>query len=214
LAATDTPVIEVVVSGRPLVLGDAAEPDALIAAWLPGTEGGTAIADALFGAVNPGGRLPVSWPKALGNEPVHYQQLPGTNYGPDSGYAPAYEFGAGLSYTTFTTGAVELDRARARPGDTVKVTVPVANTGGRAGDLVVPVYASQPVSEVLVPPRRLVGFARVHLAAGERGSVRIAVPLDRLAVTPGDIAATGRPRVAPGEYLFRVGEASAALTVR
>ncbi|MGH3469716.1 MAG: glycoside hydrolase family 3 N-terminal domain-containing protein, partial [Thermocrispum sp.] len=168
LEATGTPVVEVVVAGRPLVLGAAAEPDALLMAWLPGTEGGHAVADVLFGKTNPSGRLPVSWPKSLGNDPLYYQQLPGPNSGPESSYHVAYPFGAGLSYTTFATGKPKLDDTTVSPRDTVRVKVPVSNSGKRAGVLVVPVYAAQPVSDVVAPPKRLVGFTRVKLYAGER----------------------------------------------
>jgi beta-glucosidase len=214
LQATGKPVVEVVVSGRPLVLGDAAAPNALLAAWLPGTEGGNAIADVLYGTRNPSGRLPVSWPRNTGNEPVYYQQLPGTNGGPESGYSPAYAFGAGLSYTTFATGAVSVDRGAYRVRDTIKVTVTATNSGGRGGDLVIPVYVSQPVSSVLAPPKRLVGFARVSLDAGQSKPVTVEVPVSALAVTPGDVVAAGPRQVAQGEYRIAIGAATATLTVR
>ena len=214
LKGTGTPVAEVMVAGRPLVLGDAADPDALLMAWLPGTEGGNAVADVLYGTVNPSGRLPVSWPKALGNDPLYYQQLPGTNGGPESSYHVAYPFGAGLSYTRYTTGKPALDRDTVGSRDTITVSVPVANTGDRAGDLVVPVYAAQPTSDVLAPAKRLVGFTRVSLAAGEEKTVHIAVPVSRLAVTGGDIDGSGARRVAPGAYQIVVGDQTVAFTVR
>ena len=214
LRDTGTPVVEVVVSGRPLVLGDAAEPAALLAAWLPGTEGGGAIADLLYGVANPSGRLAVSWPKALGHEPSSYLQLPGTNYGPDSGYSPAYPFGAGLSYTTYTTGAPSVNRQWYGSNDTIRVSVEAANTGSRRGDLIIPVYAGQPVARVLAPPKRLVGFARVTLDPGQHTTVRINVPVSRLAVTPGDILSTAPQRVIPGSYTLTVGSASVPLIIR
>lgn len=214
LNATGTPVVEVVVAGRPLVLGDAAEPDALLMAWLPGAEGGGAVADILYGRTNPSGRLPVSWPKALGNDPLHYQQLPGTNGGPESSYHAAYAFGAGLSYTTYTTGTPTLSRDAVGPRGTLKVSVPVANTGQRDGDLVVPVYAAQPTSSVLAPPKRLVGFARARLDAGERKTAHIDVPVWLLAVTGGDVDGAGPRRVAPGSYQIVVGDEKASFMVR
>jgi len=213
LQATGKPVIVVVVAGRPLVLGPAADPAGLLMAWLPGTEGGNAVADVLYGRANPSGRLPVSWPKALGNEPVYYQQLPGTNGGPDSGYSPLFAFGAGLSYTGYTIGNLTVDRPAVRPGDPVGLTVTVANTGSRAGDLVVPVYASQPVSTVLVPPKRLVAFTRVALDAGQTRTVHLSFPASRLAVTPGDVNGAGTPRVQPGPYVLVAGDSTAPFTV-
>jgi beta-glucosidase len=214
LQATGKPVIVVVVSGRPLVLGPAAATAGLLAAWLPGTEGGNAVADVLYGKANPSGRLPVSWPKNLGNEPEYYQQLPGTNGGPDSGYSPAFAFGAGLSYTNYTIANLTVNRSQVRPGDTVGLDVTVANTGSRAGDLVVPVYASQPVSAVLVPPKRLVAFTRVTLAAGQTRTVHLTFPASRLAVTPGDVNGAGPARVEAGSYQLSAGDSTAAFTVR
>ncbi|GAA1822408.1 beta-glucosidase [Planosporangium flavigriseum] len=219
LQATGKPVVVVVVSARPLVLGRAAGTAGLLAAWLPGTEGGNAVADVLYGKANPSGRLPVSWPKNLGNEPMYYQQLPGTNSGPDSGYSPAYAFGAGLSYTTYTMGNLTVNRSQVRPGDTVGLDVTVANTGTRAGDLVVPIYVSQPTSAVLAPAKRLVAFTRVTLAAGQSRTVHLTFPASRLAVTPGDVDGAGPTRVAPGAYQLSAGDLSAsgptaAFTVR
>ncbi|MFI5843517.1 glycoside hydrolase family 3 N-terminal domain-containing protein [Catenuloplanes sp. NPDC051500] len=213
LKATGKTVIVVVVSDRPLALGPANETDALLAAWLPGSEGGNAIADVLYGRANPSGRLPVSWPSGIGNQPLYYQQLPGTNGGAGSAYTPAYPFGAGLSYTSFTIGGVSLASGTARPRDTVRATVTVSNTGGRAGDLVVPIYAGQAVANPLAPPKRLVGFAKVTLAAGQTKPVTVTFPANRLAVTPGDMISTEEPRVATGDYIISAGGPSATLTV-
>jgi beta-glucosidase len=214
LQATGKPVIVVVVSGRPLVLGSAANTAGLLAAWLPGTEGGNAVADVLYGKANPSGRLPVSWPKNLGNEPQYYQQLPGTNGGQDSGYSPAFAFGAGLSYTGYTIGKLTVNRPQVRAGDTVGLDVTVANTGSRAGDLVVPVYVSQPTSAVLAPAKRLVAFTRVSLAAGQTRTVHLTFPVSRLAVTPGDVNGAGAPRAEAGGYQLSAGDSTAAFTVR
>jgi beta-glucosidase len=214
LQATGKPVIVVVVSARPLVLGGAGNTAGLLAAWLPGTEGGNAVADVLYGKANPSGRLPVSWPKNLGNEPMYYQQLPGTNGGTDSGYSPAYAFGAGLSYTGYTIGKLAVNRSRVRPGDTVGLDVTVANTGSRAGDLIVPVYVSQPTSPVLVPAKRLVAFTRVTLAAGQSRTVHLTFPASRLAVTPGDVNGAGPARVQTGSYQLSAGDSTATFTVQ
>jgi len=99
LKATGKPVVVVLMTGRPLVLGSVASAPTLLADWLPGSQGGAALADILFGKANPSGRLSVSWPKTVGDEPMSYDQLPGTNGGPSSGYDPLFPFGYGLSYT-------------------------------------------------------------------------------------------------------------------
>lgn len=209
LQATGKPVIVVVVAGRPLVLGKAADAKHLLMSWLPGSEGGTAVANVLFGKANPCGRMPVSWPKTTGDEPMFYQQLPGTNGGASSGYDPMYAFGAGKSYTTYETNSVSASGSR-----TVKVTVNVANTGGRDGDLVVPVYARPPAADgPLQPPSRVVAFTRVALKAGESKNVSLTFPASRLAVTQGDVLGSGERAVVPGPYKIASGGKSATVTL-
>lgn len=205
LKASGRPVVVVVIAGRPLGLGDADGTEGLLMSWLPGTEGGHAVADVLFGRVDPAGRLPVSWPRRTGNDPVYYQQLPGTNEGAESAHDVAYDFGDGLSYTRFAFDGIGADASSVPAGAQVRVSVQVSNTGARDGDLVVPVYVSRPVSELLAPPRRLAAFAKVRLGAGERATVRLAVPPGALAVTPGDIDGSGPPRVERGAYVFTAG---------
>lgn len=214
LKATGKPVVTVMIAGRPLVLGDADGTQGLLMSWLPGSEGGKAVADVLFGAYNPSGRLSASWPKDIGNEPLYYQQLPGTNGGPESSYDAAYPFGAGLSYTTYNFASIKAGSTTARAKDTIHLSVGVANSGSKAGDLVVPVYVSQPSSDVLAPSRKLVAFARVHLDAGQSRTIALDVPPSRLAVTPGDIDGTAPQAVAPGDYVFTVGTQSSTVTVR
>ncbi|WNI19354.1 glycoside hydrolase family 3 N-terminal domain-containing protein [Actinacidiphila sp. ITFR-21] len=214
LKATGRPVVTVVLAGRPLVLGDADGTQGLLMSWLPGSEGGNAVADVLFGKVDPSGRLNASWPKDIGNEPLYYQQLPGTNSGTESFVDAAYPFGAGLSYTTFGFDSVTARSAAVRTKDTVHLTVKVSNSGGRDGDLVVPVYVSQPSSAVLSPSRKLVAFTRVHLKAGQSKAVSLDVPPSRLAVTPGDVDGAGRQQVERGDYVFAAGARTATVTVR
>lgn len=214
LQATGKPVVVVVVASRPVVLGKAADAKQLVMAWLPGSEAGTAVADVLFGKANPSGRLPVSWPKSIGDQPMYYQQLPGTNGGPSSAYDPLFAFGHGLSYTTYAVNDLRPDSTSVSRRGTVRVTVQVANTGGRDGDMVVPVYAAQPISRILVPAKRLVAFTRVTLKAGETRSVTLSFPMSRLAVTPGDINGAGDPAVQPGGYQLSAGDKTAGLTVR
>ena len=227
LQATGKPVIVVIIAGRPLGLGPAANANALLMAYLPGTEGGTAVADVLFGRVNPSGHLPVSWPSdadqvggdfcgtcpsPLGDQPKVFDQLPGTNSGQGSGYNPRWPFGFGLSYTTFATSGLSVTGSVSRHG-TATATFTVANTGSRAGTTVVPVYVSQPVSTLVVPPRRLVGWARVTLDPGQSRTVEVTFPASELAVTTGDIDASGPRAVERGSYQVQVGSMSADFTI-
>jgi beta-glucosidase len=227
LQATGKPVIVVVIAGRPLGLGPAETASALLMAYLPGTEGGAAVANVLYGIVNPSGHLPVTWPSAAdhnagdfntggpstaGDEPKFFDQLPGTNFGQGSGYNARYPFGFGLSYTTFQTSGLSVTPTVSRRG-TVTASFTVANTGTRAGAEVVPVYVRQPVSEVVAPPRRLVGFTRVTLGVGESRTVSVSFPVSTLAVTQGDIDGTGRRKVEAGSYQVQVGALTANFSV-
>jgi beta-glucosidase len=227
LEATGKPVIVVVIAGRPLALGPAQNANGLLMAYQGSTEAGQAVADVIFGKVNPSGHLPVTWPSAAsqnggdfdtgapskpGDEPKFFDQLAGTNSGQGSGYNPLYPFGFGLSYTTFTTSNLSVPSST-KSQDTVNVTFDVTNTGARAGADVVPVYVSQPVSDVIVPPRRLVGWARVTLDPGRSTNAQVSFPVSELAVTPGDIDGTERPAVEPGDYQVRVGSMQAGLTI-
>jgi beta-glucosidase len=231
LEATGKPVIVVVIAGRPLGLGPAENAAGLLMAYQGSTEAGQAVADVVFGKVNPSGHLPVTWPSdapavggdfnttapsPLGDEPKFFDQLPYTGSGPGSGYNPLYPFGYGLSYTTFTTSALTATSSVSASG-TVTATFTVTNTGTKAGTDVVPVYVHQPVSLVLVPDQRLAGFARVTLNAGQSKTVRVSFPVPELAVTPGDIESTGTPQVEPGAYQVQIGTPatlSAGFTVR
>ncbi|HWC82677.1 MAG TPA: glycoside hydrolase family 3 N-terminal domain-containing protein [Pseudonocardiaceae bacterium] len=214
LVATGKPVIVVVVDDRPLAMGSLVSSSGgitaagLVMAWRPGTEGGDGVADVLYGKVNPSGRLPVSWPSENTDNPNSYLLLtmPSTNANAATVYNPLYAFGAGLSYTSYSFGTV----AATRSGNSVTVRVGVSNTGARAGDLVVPVYVSQPVSDPLVPAKRLVGFTRVQLAAGQQTTATVTVPLSRLAITGGDIDSSQAPSVEHGQYVFSSGALSSA----
>ena len=227
LQATGKPVIVVVIAGRPLALGPAASANAVLMAYQGSTEAGQAVADVIFGSVNPSGHLPVSWPSEaatvggdfcgtcpspLGDQPKFFDQLPDTGSGQGHQYNPLYPFGFGLSYTTFSTSGLTATGTVSRNGR-VDVTVTVTNTGSRAGTDVVPVYVHQPVSDVVVPPQRLVTFARVTLDAGQSKTVHLSFPVSALAVTPGDLDDTARPQVEPGRYQVQVDTMSADLTV-
>jgi beta-glucosidase len=221
LEATGKPVIVVVIAGRPIGLGPTAgdQANAILMAWQGSTEAGQAVADAIFGKINPSGKLPVSWPSdaaavsgeefngsapsPLGDQPKFFDQLPGTNFGQGSGYNPLYPFGFGLSYTTFTTSGLSATPSVSSDG-TVTATFTVKNTGSRAGTDIVPVYVHQPVSPVVVPNQRLAGFARVTLDPGQSTTVHVSFPVSVLAVTPGDIEANGPPAVELGAYQVQV----------
>jgi len=219
LEATGKPVIVVVIAGRPVGLGPAENAAAILMAYQGSTEAGAAVADAIFGKINPSGKLPVTWPSdaaapdgdfngtapsPLGDQPKVFDQLPGTNFGQGSGYNPLYPFGFGLSYTTFSVSGLSATSSVGTNG-TVTATFTVSNTGSRAGVDIVPVYVHQPVSAVVVPPQRLVGFARVDLKPGKSDTVNVSFPVTELAVTPGDIEATSPPQVEPGAYQVQIG---------
>jgi beta-glucosidase len=227
LEATGKPVIVVVIAGRPLGLGPAENADGLLMAYQGSTEAGQAVADAIFGKINPSGKLPVSWPSdaaapggdfdggapsPLGDQPKFFDLLPSTSFGQGNGYNPLYPFGFGLSYTTFQTSGLSATSSVSRHG-TVTTSFTVTNTGSRAGTDIVPVYVHQPVSAVLVPNQRLVGFIRVSLDPGQAKTVQVSFPVTELAVTPGDIEAIGSPQVELGDYQAQVGAMSAGFTI-
>ncbi|MBB5939677.1 glycoside hydrolase family 3 N-terminal domain-containing protein [Streptomyces zagrosensis] len=224
IADTGKPFAVVLLAGRPLTSGDwVASAPAVVAAWQPGIEGGNAIADVLFGAVNPGGKLPVSFPRAVGQIPIHYNhENTGRPYDPDNKYTskyldlppgPQFPFGHGLSYTTFEIGAPKLstDRIGAdalRDGATVEVTATVRNTGDRSGDEVVQLYIHDPVASIAQPVRRLRGFHRITLGAGESRTVRFRIGADDVGFWTNDTA--GRFIVEKGDIEVYVGGDSTA----
>ena len=214
LEGTGKPVIVVVIAGRPVGLGPAESANGVIMAYQGSTEAGQAVADVIFGKVNPSGKLPISWPSdaakvggdfdggapsPLGDQPKFFDQLPGTGSGPGHAYNPLYPFGFGLSYTTFSTSGLSVTPNVSTHGSAT-ATFTVSNTGSKAGTDIVPVYVSQPVSGVVVPPQRLVGFTRVTLAGGASKVVTVRFPVSALAESMGDIDASGPPTVEPGSY--------------
>ena len=227
VAAANPRTIVVVIAGRPKVMNEAINAaGGLVMAYLPGSEGGNAVADVLFGDVNPSGRLPVSWARNVGDQPFFYQYLPGTNSGSDgttafffaccgfgsSGYDPVFSFGFGLSYTGFSYSNLHAVNSGGRNG-TIQATVDVTNTGTKAGDDIVEAFAAQPVSAVLVPPKRLASFSRVHLNAGETKTVVLTFSTKNLAVVQGDVDASGPLTVEPGAYQLMVENQTANFTI-
>jgi beta-glucosidase len=217
VAATGTPVVLVVVAGRPLAIeAAAARCAAVLLAWCPGDEGPGAVADVLFGDVSPGGKLPVTVPRHVGQIPIQYAHKPSGGRSHwhddyvDGSHLPLWPFGHGLSYTRFDLGALEVDRRTVDPGGEVAVSVDVGNVGEREGDEVVQLYVRDVEASVTRPVKELRGFARVRLAAGERRRVTFRLAAEQLAFTDLD----GRLVVEPGRIALMVGTSSADLPCR
>jgi beta-glucosidase len=178
VAANGKPVVLVLLNGRPLDITWAAQNiPAILEVWYPGSEGGNAVADLLFGDAVPGGKLPFTWIKNAGQIPFYYShnltQNPGEQekrYWNEKG-VPLYPFGYGLSYTTFAFSNLKVSRPEIRIGETAEVTVDVKNTGNRVGDEVVQLYIHQQAGGASRPIRELKGFERVALAPGETRTV-------------------------------------------
>jgi len=228
-----TPVIAVVMAGRPLVLTDVIDDlGAVLFAWHPGTMGGAAVADLLFGIESPSGRLPVTFPRAVGQVPIYYNQKHGgkppspetavliddipvrapqtsignTSYHLDAGYRPLFPFGHGLSYASFEYSNLRVDREALRIGEALTVSVELTNTGRVAADEVAQLYVRDLVGNVTRPVRELKGFQRVRLAPGQTVTVSFQLGSD-------DLAFYGRDNtliVEPGEFHLWVGGSSEA----
>jgi beta-glucosidase len=187
---TGKPVVLVLITGRPLDISWAAEHvPAILEAWFPGTEGGNAIADLLFGDENPGGKLPVTWPRSTGQVPIYYAHnlthQPDTGKGFTSRYwdlpsSPLYPFGYGLSYTDFSFSNLKLAQTEVFPGQTLYVSVDVQNTGSRAGSEVAQLYIHQRSGSTSRPVRLLKDFERVTLTPGEKKTVHFSLGKDEL----------------------------------
>ncbi|MBY0342215.1 MAG: glycoside hydrolase family 3 C-terminal domain-containing protein [Sphingomonadales bacterium] len=209
MKALGKPVVVVLINGRPPSYPTiAAEADAILETWYAGEQQGTAIADALTGKVNPGGKMPVSTARNVGQLPNFY------NYKPSArrGYlfdevTPLFPFGWGLSYTTFNLAAPQLSATSIKAGEGVTVTVRVTNTGKRAGDEVVQVYLRDEVSSVTRPVKELVGFRRVTLQPGESRDVSIAIEPRAFAMWNIDMKRVTEP----GTFQIMTGSNSAEL---
>jgi beta-glucosidase len=191
IKATGKPFAVVLFNGRPLTLEEVhANSPAILEAWFPGVEAGNGVADVLYGKVNPGGKLPVSFPRNVGQVPIFYNHKPtGRPCDPGSKYnsrhrdilscTPQYEFGYGLSYTTFQISNLRLSSTSmdARRGR-VTARADVTNTGSRAGDEVAQLYIHDPVASISQPVRRLRGFERVTLQPGQTKTVRFTLDRD------------------------------------
>jgi beta-glucosidase len=227
------PVIAVVLAGRPLTLTNIVdEVDAILFAWHPGTMGGPAIADVLFGVESPSGKLPVSFPRMVGQIPTYYSQkntgkppspettvhideipvrAPQTSFGMtafhlDAGYEPMWEFGFGLSYASFEYGDIAASAAEIRAGETIKISAELRNTGKVPATETAQLYVRDLVGNVTRPVRELKGFTRVRLEPGEVKRVEFQLHTD-------DLAFFGRENtliIEPGEFHAWIGGSSGA----
>ncbi len=178
ICETGTPVVLVLVNGRPVTLdGLVDSAAAIVEVWFPGEEGAQAVTEVLFGDVNPGGKLPISFPLAVGQLPVFYSHRPSggrSNWKIDyveTPVSPQFPFGFGLSYTRFSYSNLSISPASAKAGETIRVSLEVQNTGERDGDEVVQLYTHQYVPYVTRPVKELKGFKRLTLTAGEKRTV-------------------------------------------
>jgi beta-glucosidase len=211
---TGTPVVGVLVTGRPLAVERLDEQaEAVLMAYFPGTMGGKAIAETLVGENDPSGRLPITVPRSGTQVDVHHDHLHqprpiGDSEHPDS-YDPLYPFGHGLSYTEFETGQLAVSEEVLGPGDTVELDVTVENVGDRAGTEVVQAYSATESKPLVMPERRLQAFERVDLDAGEEATVTLDVPVEQFGVYAPDDG----HRVQPGHYDLVVDDEAVTVTV-
>jgi beta-glucosidase len=220
LAATGKPVALVIIAGRPMELGQLADRiPSIVMAWYPGTEGGPAVADVLFGDANPSGKLPLSWFRTVGQLPYYYNRLPSgrptlannrfTLQYIDEAITPLYPFGWGLSYTSFTYKDAAIAKPRLAAGDTLEVSVNLANTGARDGQEVAQLYTRDPVATRSRPLRELKAFEKVALKPGETKRITLRVPVEELGFHLDD----GTYMVEAGDIEVFVGGSSQAETI-
>ncbi len=208
---TGTPTVVVLINGRPLTINYLAENvPAILECWYLGQEGGTAVAEVLFGEVNPSGKLPITFPRTVGQLPVYYYQKPSAK----RGYLfttkePLFPFGFGLSYTTFEYSGLRVSPAEIRAGETATVQVEVKNTGGMAGEEVAQLYLRDQVSSITRPVKELKDFRRVHLEPGEMKTITFALGPEKLASIGPDM----QPWIEPGMFEIQVGGSSMEVQV-
>jgi beta-glucosidase len=207
--ALGKPVVVILLNGRPLSVNNvAAKANALIEGWYLGQEGGTAMAEILFGDVNPSGHLPVTIPRSVGQLPMFYNYKPSAHRGYLFDAAtPLFPFGYGLSYTSFEIGAPRISAPDIAPGESVTVQVDVRNSGARAGDAVVQLYIHDKVSSVTRPVKELKGFRRVSLNPGETRTASFTLGPRELGFWDVQM----KRKVEPGEFEIMAGDSSVNL---
>ncbi|MCB0520811.1 MAG: beta-glucosidase BglX [Lewinellaceae bacterium] len=222
LVKTGKPVVLVLFTGRPLTLEWEQEHcAAILNVWAPGTEAGNAIADVLFGDVNPGGKLTTTFPRSVGQIPLYYNHKPTgrpyngeyqtkflTNY-LDSPNEPVYPFGYGLSYTTFSYGDVKLSKTNLKGNETLTASVTLTNTGKMAGEETVQLYIHDPVASISRPVKELKGFQKIMLKAGERREVSFRISTEELKFYNKDLKYDWEP----GDFDIMIGGDSEAVKI-
>ena len=204
--------IEFVNDGRPVTANwENDHLPAILEAWFPGEQGGTAIAKTLFGNAAPGGRLPITFPRSVGQIPCHYSRRPGggKRY-VEMDWLPLYPFGYGLTYTTFAYSDMTLSRSVIGPQDTVTVSVTVTNTGKYTGDAVPQLYVRDMFSSVVKPERQLAAFRRLTLAPGESRRVELTIGPKQLRTLGPDYVW----RVEPGKFELQLGDNAENILLR
>ena len=222
IAATGTPVVVVLINGRPLsVRWEAAHVPALVEAWEPGERGGEAVADVLFGDTNPSGRLAITIPRSSGQLPAYYDCKPSKIFWAQRGWnrnrayvdmpaSPLYPFGYGLSYTQFKYSDLEVDTPRIRVGERARVHLRITNTGSRAGTETVQLYLHERYAPVSTAYEQLHGFQRVALGPGESKTVSFTLTPEDLMLLDQEMHWT----VVPGTFDVMVGSSSADILLR
>ena len=207
VAATGKPVIVVLFAGAPVTMEKwIGKVPALLDAWYPGQEGGTAVAEALFGDVNPGGKLPMTFPLNVGQVPIYYNYKPtgrGYDYVDLTG-KPQFPFGFGLSYTNFSYSNLRVTPNSVGKNPTVTVSFDVTNSGSVAGAEVPQLYLHQSVSSITRPVKELQGFQRVSLAPGEKKTVTFVLQPDQMAIWNEAMKRV----IEPGKFEVMIGSSS------
>ena len=207
LKKTGKPLIVVLINGRPLSVNWAdAHADAILEAWYPGSHGGTALAEVILGDYNPGGKLTVTFPKTVGQIPFNFpykpnsqvdgNSKPGINGNQSRINGSLYDFGYGLSYTTFEYGDLQISKKKILPTESITISFTVTNTGSRKGDEVAQLYFTDKLSSVTVYEKQLRGFERVTLEPGETKTVTMTLDAKDLALLDKDMNSV----VEPGEF--------------
>ena len=206
LYETGTPTVVVLLNGRPLTINwiDKNIP-AIVEAWYPGEKGGQAIADVLFGDYNPAGRLPITFPRTVGQIPINFPHKPGTQgEGRCRVSGVLYPFGYGLSYTQFEYSNLRVNPEKIGPAGKVEISVDVQNVGGLKGDEVVQLYLNDVLSSVTTPVKELKGFKRITLESNEKRIVEFTIMADQLSLLNIDMKRV----VEPGTFEVMIGGSS------